>query len=172
MERITIVGMSPVGASIGLALMRARLGNTEIIGTSSDRSALSAAAKMGAMDRSISNIRGAVEGAQLIIVDMPLTETRDTLELIGEVAPDGCTVTDTGSAKVRAIEWALDALPKNVSFVGGHPLIKNSLASLEDASATAFDGADYCVIPSPNADGDAVRTVVGLVERLGAKPLR
>ena len=171
MERITIVGMSPVGASIGLALMRARLTNTEIIGTSGDRNALTAAAKMGAMDKSISNIRGAVEGAQLVILDVPLTETRDAMEVVGEGVSDGCTVTDTGAAKVRAIEWARDALPKNVSFVGGHPLIKSPLASLEDATATLFDGADYCIIPSPDAGGEAVRTVVGLVERLGAKPL-
>ena len=62
MERITIIGMSPIGASIGLALMRARLRNTEIIGTSVDRNALTTAAKMGAMDKAISNVRSAVEG--------------------------------------------------------------------------------------------------------------
>ena len=171
MERITIIGMSPLGASIGLALMRARLRNTEIIGTSVDRNSLTKAAKMGAMDKAISNVRSAVEGAQLIIIDTPLTETRDALELVGGAAPDDCVVTDTGAAKVRVIEWAQQALPPNVSFVGGHPLTKNALTSLDDASASALDGVDYCLIPSPNADGEALRTVVGLVERLGAKPL-
>ena len=126
---------------------------------------------MGAMDKAISNVRSAVEGAQLIIIDTPLTETRDALELVGGAAPDDCVVTDTGAAKVRVIEWAQQALPPNVSFVGGHPLTKNALTSLDDASASALDGVDYCLIPSPNADGEALRTVVGLVERLGAKPL-
>jgi prephenate dehydrogenase len=171
LERITIIGMSPVGASIGLALMRARLRNTEIIGTSVDRNSLTTAAKMGAMDKAVSRLRNAVEGAQLVIIDTPLTETRDALELVADTAPDGCVVTDTGAAKVRVLEWAKDALPPNVSFVGGHPLTKTPLASLDDASATAFEGVDYCLIPSANAEGEALRTVVGLVERLGAKPL-
>ena len=171
MERITIIGMSPIGASIGLALMRARLRNTEIIGTSVDRNALTTAAKMGAMDKAISNVRSAVEGAELIIIDTPLTETRDALELVGGTAPDECVVTDTGAAKVRVIEWAQEALPPKLSFVGGHPLPKNPLTSLDDASASALDGVDYCIIPSSNAEGEALRTVVGLVERVGAKPL-
>ena len=171
MERITIIGMSPLGASIGLALMRARLRNTEIIGTSVDRNSLTTAAKMGAMDKAISRVRNAVEGAQLIIMDTPLTETRDALEVVGGTAPDGCVVTDTGAAKVRVLEWAQQTLPPNVSFIGGHPLTKNPLASLDDASASALEGVDYCIIPSANAEGEALRTVVGLVERLGAKPL-
>ncbi len=171
MERITIIGMSPLGASIGLALMRARLPNTEIIGTSVDRHSLTTAAKMGAMDKAISNVRNAVEGAQLIIIDTPLNETRDALGLVGGTATDGCVVTDTGPAKVRVLEWAQQALPPNVSFVGGHPLTKNPLASLDDASASVLEGVDYCIIPSSNAEGEALRTVVGLVERLGAKPL-
>ncbi len=171
LERITIIGMSPIGASIGLALMRARLRNTEIIGTSVDRNSLTKAAKMGAMDKAISRLRDAVEGAQLVIIDTPLTETRDALELVGGTAPDGCVVTDTGAAKVRVLGWAKDALPPNVSFVGGHPLTKNPLASLDDASASVFEGVHYCLIPSSNSDGEALRTVVGLVERLGAKPL-
>ena len=151
--------------------MRASLRNTEIIGTSVDRNSLSTAAKMGAMDKAISNLRNAVGGAQLIIIDTPLTETKDALELVGDTAPDGCVVTDTGTAKVRVLEWAQKALPSNVSFVGGHPLTKNPLSSLDDASASALEGVDYCIIPSSDAGGEALRTVVGLVERLGAKPL-
>ena len=171
LERITIIGMSPLGASIGLSLMRAGLRNTEIIGTSVDRKSLTTAAKMGAMDKAISNLRSAVEGAQLIIIDTPLTETRDALELVGGTAPDGCVVTDTGAAKVRVLEWAEKALPPAISFIGGHPLTKSTLASLDDANASAFEGIDYCIIPSSNAEGEALRTVVGLVERLGAKPI-
>ena len=140
------------------------------------------------MDRSIAPIF-AVAVSAVLSPDVPMTSVLlsrarinaspidaptglvPTMVVVGEAASDGCTVTDTGTAKVRAIQWAREAMPKTVSFVGGHPLIKSPLASLEDAKASVFDGADYCVIASPDADGDAVRTVVGLVESLGAKPL-
>ena len=171
MERITIVGMGPVGASIGLGLKRAKLRNTEIVGTSRSRNALSAVSKMGAADQTTSNLRSAVDGAQLVILDLPVTEMREILEAIGPVLDDGCVVTDTGTTKVRVMEWADQNLPPAVNFVGGHPLLKKQLRSLDDAAPTAFENGDYCVIPAKSADRDSVRTVVGLVEALRANPL-
>ncbi len=47
MERITIIGTGVVGMSMGLALKRANLRNTEVVGSSGDRDALSVGAKAG-----------------------------------------------------------------------------------------------------------------------------
>ena len=171
MKRITIVGTGPVGVSIGLALMRARPSDTEVVGTSEDRNALSATANIGAMDQAISNLSSAVQGAHLVILDTPLTEARELLDALGPNLDHGCVVTDTGAAKVRVMEWANQYLPRGISFVGGHPLHKKALLSLEDADPALFEGVDYCVMPGHSADQGSVRTVVSLVERLGAKPL-
>ena len=48
MERITIIGVGPVGASIGLALMARNLRNTEVVITSKERNVMSAVSKMNA----------------------------------------------------------------------------------------------------------------------------
>jgi prephenate dehydrogenase len=171
LERITIVGMSPIGASIGLALKQARLSNTEIVGSSGDRAALSKAAKMGAMDKEISSLGAAVRDAQLIIIDMPFAEMRDLLDAIAPIVEDGCVITDTGTTKVRVLEWADSLLPKDVSFVGGHPLLRKSMQSLDEASASLFEGVEYSIMPSKRADEQAVKTVAGLIETLKARPL-
>ena len=42
---------------------------------------------------------------------------------------------------------------------------------MQDADHTIFDGVNYTVTPSKSADDAAIRTVVGLVESLGARPL-
>lgn len=170
MERITIIGMGPVGASIGLALRQARLSNTEIVGTDADREALSRASKAGAVEKAIGNLRSAVEGAQLVIMDTSLTDTKELLEVLGTDLADGCVVTDTGPLKMRVMEWAENSLSKGVSFVGGHPLLKKPVKDMKDGDATLFQGAHYCVIPSRSADQASVKTVVSLVETLGAKP--
>lgn len=171
LDRITIVGMGPVGTSIGLALKEAKLANTEIIGTSAERNDLNKAAKMGAVDDATPNLRSAVQGAKLVILDVSITDTREFLDVLGTILDDGAVVTDTGATKVRVTEWAEESLPKGISFVGGNPLMKNPVVSLEDANPAAFKGINYCVIPSESAEKEAVRTVVGLVEILGAKPL-
>ena len=171
MERITIIGTGVIGVSIGLALKRAGLRNTEIVGSSGDRDALRIAYKAGAYDEETSNLRNAVRGAQMIILDSPFTQTRELLDAISPIVEDGCVVTDTCTAKVRAMEWAEQILPRRVSFVAGRPLIRKPFAALEDASADLFQGAKYCISPGQSADQTAVKTVVGMVELIGAKPL-
>lgn len=171
MERITIIGTSVVGVSIGMALKKANLHNTEIVGSSGDRDALKIAAKAGAYDEDTSNLRNAVRGAQMIILDSAFTQTRELLEAIAPIVEDGCVVTDTCSAKVKSLEWAAELLPRSVDFVGGRPLIKKPSVNLEDASAELLQEAQYCITPGQSASQESVRTVVGMVDLIGAKPL-
>lgn len=171
MDRITILGMGPVGASIGLALRRAGLTDTQIVGTDGDRDTLSRASKIGAVDRAIGNLRSAVDGAQLVILDTPLADIKKTLEAIGPLLAEGCVVTDTGVAKVPVMQWAESYLPPRTSFVGGRPLPKRRVTTVDDADAALFDGTEYCVIPAESADAESVKTVVGMIETLGARPL-
>ena len=171
MERITIIGTGVVGMSMGLALKRANLRNTEVVGSSGDRDALSVGAKAGAYDDTSANMRTAVRGAQLIVMDTAFTQTREMLEALAPIAEDGCVITDTGAAKVKALDWAAELLPRNVDFVGGRPLIRKPFSSLEDASADLMRGAQYCITPGNAARQESVRTVVGMAELMGAKPL-
>lgn len=168
MDRIAIIGLSPIGLSIGLALKRARLQETEVVGSSGERDELSVASKLGAVDWATGNLGKALEGAGLVVLDTPLSQMEAMLEAIGPVLDDGCVVTDTGSAKVKVTEWADTHLDKGSSFVGGHPIINRSLATPDDA---LFDGSYYGIVPSESTDPDAVKSVVGMVETLGARPL-
>jgi prephenate dehydrogenase len=152
LERITIIGTGVVGVSMGLALKRANLRNTEIVGSSGDRDALKIAFKAGAYDEETPNLRNAVRGAQMIVLDSPFTQTREILDAIAPIVEDGCVITDTCTAKVKAMEWADQLLPSNVSFVGGRPLIRKPFTKLEDASADLFQGSKYCISPAKNAD--------------------
>ena len=171
MDRITIIGFGIYGASIGLGLMRAGLSNTEVIGTSRERGVLASASKMGAMDKTTGNLASAVEDASLVILDTPISETREFLEAIGPLVRDGCVITDTGVSKLIVMQWAKELLPEGVNYVGGHPLLRNPAFAIEDAAPSLFEGADYCLIHGDTADKGSLRTVVNLVETLGAKPL-
>ena len=170
MGRITIVGMGPIGVSIGLALKKRGIGDTEIVGTAKDRRTLSSATQMGAVDSTDGNLKSAVRGAGLVILDASLKDTEDLLEALGQLLDTSCVITDTGASKGRIMELAEQHLPKGIDFVGGHPLIKKRLEGPEDADAALFEDADYCIMPAESANKSSVKTVVGLVETLGAVP--
>lgn len=171
MERITIIGVGPLGASIGLGLMKRRLKDTEIVMSSGDRTVLNTLSKMGAANQTIGNLRSAVEGAQLIVLDTPIGEMRELLEAIGPILDDGAVVTDTSATKTPIIAWAETYLRDGVNFVGGHPLPKRMPNSFESADPSIFVDARYTVTPGKSADEASIRTVVGMIEALGSKPL-
>ena len=171
MERVTIVGLGPVGISMGLALRRASPSGAEVIATSGDRRALSAASRMGAADHCQRDVASAAEGARLLILDILPDETEALFKKIAPALDVGCVVTDTGFSKVNVMEWASSLLPHGTSFVGGRPLLKDPPSRLDDANAALFEGIDYCVIPGKTAGQESLRRVVDFVEALGANPL-
>jgi prephenate dehydrogenase len=69
------------------------------------------------------------------------------------------------------MKWASEYLPSDASFVGGHPLLKEVPLSIEDADPAIFAGAKYTVTPGSSSDEQSIRTVVGLIEALGARPV-
>jgi prephenate dehydrogenase len=169
-DRITVVGMGALGASLGLALKKIRLKNTEVIGHCLERKIGAEINKIGAFDAMEGNLKKAVDGAQLIVLDYPINESRDLFESIGALVSKGAVVTDMRSSKKRSAVWAEKFLPDSVAYVGGRPIIKTSTKEVEDSSANLFDGVNYCVIPSNSAGDQATKTVVGLAESIGAKP--
>ena len=171
MERITIIGVGPLGASIGLGLMKRRLRDTEIVISSADRTVLNTLSKIGAADQTISSLRSAVDGAQLVILDVPVGEMRELLEAIGPILDQGAVVTDTSATKIPILAWADTYIRDGVDFVGGHPLPKRMPNSLMSADPGIFTDARYTITPGKHTDESSIRTVVGMIEALGSKPL-
>ena len=154
MDRIAIVGMGQIGASLALALKQSDLSNTEIVGTDGSRDRLSAASKAGAVDDTTRSIRGAVETARLVVITEPTTELREILRAIGPNLEDDAVVTDTGDTKVQALRWAEELLPRQIGFVSGRPLLKKDPNESEGPDAAIFPG--HRVLPDPDAVGFAL----------------
>lgn len=169
MQKITIIGLGLIGGSIGLALKRAKLKDIEVVGHDKDSRASAQAKKRGAVDKTEWNLISAVSNAGMVIIATPVMAIRVTMEHIGPKLSEGCIVTDTGSTKVNVLEWAKQYLPESVSFVGGHPMAGKEESGIEGADPDLFHDRTYCIIPDPRASSQAVQTIIGLVENLGAK---
>jgi len=176
MQRIAIVGLGLIGSSIGLGLRRWSAENVragqpalEIVGFDSNLDRQSQAKKISAVDRTEWELRKVVENADLVILAAPVLALK---EILGDIAPllrSGTAITDVASTKSEILSWANELLPRTVSFVGGHPMAGKE-TSIEGADGDLFRGATWCVCPSVQASDEAIRTVLGMINALGAEP--
>jgi prephenate dehydrogenase len=170
-KRITIIGTGLIGGSIGLALKAHGLPDVEIVGHDRSRGTTSEAEKIGAVDKAEHNLHRAVEGAGLVIIATPVLAVREVMEQIAPDLGEGAVVTDTASTKVYVMRWAKELLPAHVSFIGGHPMAGKETEGIEHAEAGLFRGKAYCICPTVDAPDSAVKSVLGLIQIIGAEPV-
>jgi len=172
MERIAIIGTGLIGASIGLGLRDAKLSDVQVVGYDESGEALAQARKRGAIAVGERTLADAVRSARIVIVATPALAARSVLQEIAPLLDEGAIVTDTLSTKAEILRWAGEILPESVNYVGGHPMAgKATSAGPAEAEATLFRDKAYCVIPSPHASEQAIRSILGLVAILGAEPV-
>jgi prephenate dehydrogenase len=167
--KITIIGLGLTGTSIGLGLQRQE-GDFEIVGHDKEPEITGAAKKAGAINRSEWNLHKAYEGADMVILAVPLSELDELLELMAEGLKPGALLMAAVNVMQPAIEIANTRLSDAVHFVAGHPILTGVGGSLSPR-ADLFEDAVFCLAPSLNADPNAVQLASDFVERLGANPL-
>jgi prephenate dehydrogenase len=153
-----------MGASVALAAKRA--GAPRVSGFDSDPQALEAAAARGALDEASDSLQGALEGADVAFVAVPVADLATVVPAVLDASQE-CTVTDLGSTKVSVCE-AVQGSPR---FVGGHPVCGGAGRGAEHATADLFAAATWFLTPGPETDPARYRLVHGLVAELGALPV-
>lgn len=167
---ITIIGTGLIGCSIGLAIRQARSEEIELVGHDKENGVAQAAKRMGAVHKVERNLFSACAQADMIVMAIPASGIKETLELVANDLKAGCVITDTASLKVPVLKWADQLLPDNVSFVGGDPILFGDEAGIESAKPDLFAKKLYCLTPSAKATADAVKLVTDMVAMLGAIP--
>jgi len=160
-KRVAIIGVNCISASIGMKLKEQKE-PPEIVGYDGEAVAADLARSMGAFDRAERKLGRACQGADLVIVAVPLSAIRETFAAIGPHLEPGCLVTDTAPLKAPVMHWADETLPRNVYFAGGHivpnPAIAefDPLEGLDEASADLLVEALYFfVLPDHPSKADA-----------------
>ena len=170
MGTVGIVGLGLIGGSIGLALKRAKLGDTELVGYDRDPEVAARALKFGAVDRIEYHLPRLADVAGLVVVATPIVAVKGVFADLAPHLRQGAVVTDTASTKGDVLRWAKETLPRGVHFVGGHPMAGKEQTGPQAAEADLFDGRPYCIIPTVDAHPGAVNAVMGLAEAVGAVP--
>jgi prephenate dehydrogenase len=167
--QVAIVGLGLIGTSAGLALHRYQEKVT-VIGHDPSPDLASKAKKAGAVDKTEWNLINAVASADRVILALPVSEIRATLDAIKEDLRPGCIVVDTADVKAPVMQWAAELLPPEVHFVGGHPIVLSDTLEPDGARADLFEGKLFCLTPGSSTDARAVQLAADIAEALGAKP--
>ena len=164
--RISIIGLGLVGASMGLAIRKAKP-EIEVVGHDSNGEATKQALKLGAIEKSEWNLISACESADVLVIATPALAIKEVFQKAGPYMQKVQVVTDTAGSKADVLRWAQELLPQ-IAFVGGDPMV-GPLDDKATPRADLFQGVTYCLTPSPTTPREAVQLVVGLVELLGAQ---
>ncbi len=171
---ITIVGLNRTGGSIGLALANQKH-QLKLTGVDRDPDKSRQAQKMGAVDESATNLEKAVQGADVVILCVPLAEVKENLEIILPALKPEAILLDTSAIQAQVFEWVAPLLPAERYFLTLYPTLNpdyllETSTRLADARADLFKGG-LCVISSlAKTSQGALQLAVDLASLLGARP--
>src|SRR3954468_8792653 len=129
MQRVLIVGLGLIGGSIGLALRRWSEERKvdgrkplEVVGFDLNLDHQRAAEKLGAVDKGAWDLAKAAREADVVVLATPVNSMRDVMQDLVPHLQAGAIVADTGSTKAEVLKWANEILPREVHFIGTHPM--------------------------------------------------
>lgn len=169
-QRLAIIGLGLIGSSVGLAC-RARGLAAEIRGADIAPDHRAYAVALGIVDLACADVADAVEGADMVLVAVPVGVIAPTLERIVPYLAPGAVVTDVGSVK-GVVAAAMDRLLPAGNGVPGHPIAGRETSGPNAASAELFVGARCVLTPSRSADPAAIARVRALWRAVGSEVLQ
>jgi prephenate dehydrogenase len=113
---------------------------------------------------------GDMSQADLVYLAAPVGAILSFLRTRASSLKPGAIVTDAGSTKRDICRVAREALPPEVSFVGGHPMAGSERTGVEFADADLFQGAAYAFVAG-DADPNVVGAMTEMAKSIGARPM-
>jgi prephenate dehydrogenase len=164
-QRIGIVGFGLIGASIALGVRR--LWPSVLIVAVDRKDVIEVAMRAHAADVGGDDLV-MIADTELVVLAAPVLQNIRLLSELPAHVPGAAIVTDVGSTK-REVIAAARALPKRLTFIGGHPLAGAAVGGVESARADLFSGRPWILTPSGDTNGAAQAGVSSLVEALGSR---
>jgi prephenate dehydrogenase len=166
LKGVCIVGCGLIGGSFALAIRRA--GYTGRITAYGGERSVRIAVERGIVDAIEDGIeRGEALDADLIYLAAPIGGIIDFLRTRSGQIKAGALVTDAGSTKAEICRVARESLPRDIDFLGGHPMAGGEQVGVEYARADLFDRATYALM---NEEGDGrLNRLNPIIEALGAR---
>ena len=165
--RVALIGLGLIAGSMSLAMRRAGLAG-EIVGTARSADTRAVAVEIGLVGRVVATAAEAVEGADLVVLAVPVGAMGAVAAEIAPHLKPGATVTDVGSVKRAVIEAVGPHIPEGVHFIPAHPLAGTEHSGPRSGFASLFDNRWCLIVPVDGTDLAATERLRALWEGMGA----
>jgi cyclohexadieny/prephenate dehydrogenase len=166
-ERLALIGVGLIGSSIARVARRKRLAGQIVVADTSE-DVRRRAAKLGLADRITKSAAAAVEGADLIIICVPVGAIGEVAEEIAAHLKPGAIVSDVGSVKGVVTAALAKHLPAGVHLAPAHPVAGTEQSGPDAGFATLFCNR-WCILTPPDgADPKAVAQLAEFWKAAGA----
>jgi prephenate dehydrogenase len=171
-KQLGLIGCGLMGGSFALALKRAGLVHT-VVGHSQSPASAQKALKLGVVDRVVGTAAEAAQGADLVLVAVPVAAIEATLQAIGPYLSQDSLVMDVGSTKQDVVLGARRALGGQLGrFVPAHPIAGKEHAGVEHATADLYDGCQVVLTPIEDTPATSTERAHALWQALGCRVRR
>jgi len=166
-NRLALIGTGLIGSSIARAA-RAQGAVRNIVATARSAATRRRVAELGFADQVVETNAAAAEGADLVIVCVPVGACGEVAKEIGPHLKPGAVVSDVGSVKGAILRDMGPHLPQGVHFIPAHPVAGTEHSGPDAGFAELFVGRWCILTPPENADPAAVEKLATFWRALGA----
>jgi cyclohexadieny/prephenate dehydrogenase len=166
-NRLALIGAGLIGSSIARAA-RAQGAARSIVATAHSPQTRRRVAELGIADQVVETNAAAVEGADLVILCVPVGACGAVAKEIAPHLAAGATVSDVGSVKGSIVRDMGPHLPKTAHFVPAHPVAGTEYSGPDAGFAELFVNRWCILTPPQGADQKAVDKLAAFWRLLGA----
>ena len=166
-DRVAFIGLGLIASSMALAIRQFGLAH-EITGHAKSAETRATALEIGLCDRVFDTAGAAVEGADLVVLCVPVGAMGEIAAAMAPHLKQGACVTDVGSVKQAVIEAVAAHIPAGVAFVPAHPLAGTEHSGPRSGFATLFQNRWCLLTPTETSTPEATARLRALWEGMGA----
>lgn len=166
-DRVALIGLGLIASSMAHAMKEQGLAG-HIAGHAKTAATRKAALEIGFCDSVHASAADAVEGADLVVLAVPVGAMAEVAAEIGPHLKPGACVTDVGSVKQAVIDAVAPHIPEDVAFVPGHPLAGTEHSGPHSGFASLFRNRWCLLTPTVQSTPEAVARLRALWEAMGS----
>ena len=166
--RLCLIGAGLIGGSIARRNLGARGLAREVVVTAHSAATRERVRELGFADRVEDDLAAAVEGADAVILCVPVGAYAGVMARIAPHLKPGAILTDVGSTKGSVIRDLSPLLPPGVHLVPAHPMAGTEYSGPDAGFPTLFEGRYVIITPPEGTDALAVEQVRELWRRCGS----
>jgi cyclohexadieny/prephenate dehydrogenase len=167
-NRLALIGFGLIGGSIARAARAQGLAG-EIVATARSAKTRARVAELGIVDSVVETNAQAVDGADLVILCIPVGACAAVAQEIAAHLKSGAIVSDVGSVKGAVVREMAPHLPPNIHFVPAHPVAGTEHSGPDSGFAELFINRWCILTPPEGTDAKATEKLRAFWAAMGAK---